>query len=422
MKTTAAQYKQIDKDIRLGFFNFRDLILRQLSSLKVGTLIIQDGVDRYCFGKAPSDSEIVAEIQVNDERAYRRTLLGGTIGSAEAYMNGWWTSPEPVNVIRLMLKNQKYLNNMDSTWSKLSKATLSLIDRLKLNSLSGSKKNIAAHYDLNNDFFSLFLDETMMYSSGIYPSENSSLHKASVYKLDHICKRLRLDESDHLLEIGTGWGGLAVHAAKHYGCRVTTTTISDEQYNFAKGIIEAEGLEDRVTLLNRDYRLLEGRYDKIVSVEMIEAVGHEYFPQFFRMLDGLLKEDGMALIQAITTDDRRFDNEKNKTDFIRRYIFPGGCLPSNAVIAEMLKKHTNMQCVGFEDITSHYARTLADWRNNFIEQLDAVRELGFGESFIRMWEFYFVYCEGGFAERVINTGQFVFAKPECQQLPNLSHS
>jgi len=261
-----------------------------------------------------------------------------------------------------------------------------------------------------------------MYSSAIYPSENSNLYKASIYKLDHICRRLKLTEKDHLLEIGTGWGGLAVHAAKHYGCRVTTTTISDEQFKFAEERIQQAGVENRVTLLNSDYRKLSGHYDKIVSVEMIEAVGHEYFPQFFKICNGLLKEDGVALIQAITTDDRRYEKEKNKTDFIRRYIFPGGCLPSNGVMAKMLEKHTNMQCIGFDDITFHYARTLSDWRANFLTKLDEVRELGFSETFIRMWEFYFCYCEGGFAERVINTGQFLFAKPEYTDLPDIQHS
>jgi cyclopropane-fatty-acyl-phospholipid synthase len=421
MKATAIHHKHASRDLRLGFSSFRDLVLRQLSHLKVGTLILRERGEVYQFGGTSADSEVVAEIVVNDSRAYRRTLLGGTIGSAEAYMDGWWSSPEPLNVIRLMLQNQRYLNNMDSTWSALSKFALNILDKCKPNSLVGSKKNIAAHYDLNNDFFSLFLDETMMYSAAIYPNDNSSLYKASVYKLDHICKRLNLTEKDHLLEIGTGWGGLAIHAAKYYGCRVTTTTISDEQYNFAKTKIAEARLEDKVTLLNNDYRMLSGRYDKIVSVEMIEAVGHEYFPQFFKTVNDLLKDDGLALIQAITTDDRRYEKEKNKTDFIRRYIFPGGCLPSNSVIARMLEKHTNMQCVGFEDITRHYARTLADWRANFFNELNAVRALGFNERFIRMWEFYLCYCEGGFTERVINTGQFLFAKPLCRQLPSVNH-
>lgn len=400
----------------------KKVILSKLKDLAVGELIVEDSGEVWNFGKKTTaadgiENTLVARIHIEHPSAYRRILTGGTIGAGESYMLGEWTSTDLTSVVRVMVLNQQHLRNMDSSWSWLSKRVASLADLMRVNSMSGSKRNIAAHYDLSNELFQLFLDPTMMYSSAIYPSKDASLEEASLYKLDHICKRLALSDNDHLLEIGTGWGGLAIHAAKNYGCKVTTTTISDEQFQYASERVEALGLTDKITLLKKDYRELTGSFDKLVSVEMIEAVGHKFYKNFFSKCNSLLKENGLMLMQAITTGDDRFENEKNQTDFIRTYIFPGGCLPSNRIISEMTAKLTDMHWVSLDDITLDYARTLADWRDRFFERIDEVKNLGFDDMFIRMWDFYLSYCEGGFQERTINTSQFLFAKPGARSLP-----
>jgi len=261
----------------------------------------------------------------------------------------------------------------------------------------------------------------MMYSSAIFPDESSTLEQAASYKLEHICQRLQLTESDHLLEIGTGWGGMAIYAAKHFSCRVTTTTISKEQYAHTLTQVKAEGLEDKITVLLDDYRDLEGEFDKLVSIEMIEAVGYQYYEQYFSTCSQLLKDDGLMLIQAITVPDQRYETTKKSTDFIQRYIFPGGELPCLSVIANHITKHTNMQIVGIEDITLDYAKTLAMWRHRFFDKLDHVKAQGFDDVFIRMWDFYLSYCEGGFRERTISTVQALMAKPRCLSLPAIAY-
>jgi len=279
------------------------------------------------------------------------------------------------------------------------------------NTLTGSSKNISAHYDLGNDFFKLFLDSRMMYSAAIYPDAETQLEEAAVYKLDILCKKLRLNEDDHLLEIGTGWGGLAIYAAKNYGCSVTTTTISQEQYKHARQSVREAGLEHRVTVLLQDYRELQGTYTKLVSVEMIEAVGHKHYKQYFSTCSKLLRDDGLMCIQAITIPDQRYDQAIKSVDFIQRYIFPGGCLPSNDVISRCVARHTDMQIVNLEDIGMDYAKTLADWRKGFESNLERVKQMGFDDVFCRMWEYYLYYCEGGFRERAISTVHVVMAKP-----------
>ncbi|MET0378422.1 MAG: cyclopropane-fatty-acyl-phospholipid synthase family protein, partial [Spongiibacteraceae bacterium] len=278
---------------------------------------------------------------------------------------------------------------------------------------------IAAHYDLGNDFYELFLDPSMMYSAAIFPHADSSLEQASLYKIDRICKKLQLQPQDHLLEIGTGWGGLALHAARQYGCRVTTTTISRQQFDYANQLINAAGLSDRVTVLLQDYRDLTGQYDKLVSVEMIEAVGHRYYRDYFSRCGTLLKADGLMLIQAITIADQRYERARRSVDFIQRHIFPGGALPSLAVIAHTIARHSDLTISGIEEITQHYARTLQAWSQRFLAQLERVRALGYDERFIRMWQFYLCYCEGGFMERSIGTHQILFAKPACRIEPRL---
>ncbi|SDK12160.1 SAM-dependent methyltransferase [Microbulbifer yueqingensis] len=395
----------------------RRLVLGKLKSLERGHLVVEDGDEVFEFGQPERDADVCARICVHDDSTYTQVLFNGTIGSGEAYMQGAWSSPNLVDVIRLMVNNMAMLENMDSRWSFLQKMALRVLHRLNANTRSGSRKNIAAHYDLGNDFFKLFLDSTMLYSSAIFPARDASLEAASLNKLETICRKLQLSETDHLLEIGTGWGGMAVYAAKNYGCRVTTTTISREQYEHAREWVEREGLEDKVTLLLKDYRDLEGQFDKLVSIEMIEAVGHEYYRDFFSRCSRLLKEDGLMVMQAITIQDQRYDRYRKEVDFIQRYIFPGGCLPSNRVVADHIADSTDMQIVGLEDITFHYARTLNAWRQAFFARLDEVKRQGFDSRFIRMWDFYLCYCEGGFLERVISTAQFIFAKPRCKALP-----
>ena len=392
----------------------RKVVLAKLRALESGHLVVEEAQgERFTFGEAEADARIRAKIVVHDESLYTQVLLNGSIGSGEAYMQGAWTSPDLVAVIRLMVANMALLDDMDSRWSAASKAFLRVLHRMNSNSREGSRKNIAAHYDLGNDFFKLFLDPTMLYSAAVFPSESASLHEASLHKLEKICQRLQLSAEDHLLEIGTGWGGMAVYAAKQYGCRVTTTTISREQYEHAKAWVEKEGLQDRITLLMQDYRDLQGQFDKIVSIEMVEAVGHQYYREYFSRCSRLLKDDGLMVMQAITIQDQRFHSYRKQVDFIQRYIFPGGCLPSNEVVAHHISADTDMQIVSLEDITHHYARTLRAWRKAFFDNIDAVKRQQFDKSFINMWDFYLCYCEGGFLERVISTAQFVFAKPRC---------
>jgi cyclopropane-fatty-acyl-phospholipid synthase len=303
------------------------------------------------------------------------------------------------------------LQKMDRSQSIFSQLLPKLFRRMNRNSKEGARRNIAAHYDLGNDFVRLFLDPSMMYSSAIYPHRRASLAEAADYKLQRICEKLQLKASDHLLEIGTGWCCLAIYAARHYGCRVTTTTISREQHDYALAQVQAAGLQDRITLLFDDYRDLNGRYTKLVSVEMIEAVGHEHFAQYFRHCASLLEDDGLMLLQAITMTDQRYEDSRRQVDFIQRYIFPGGSLPSMALIGELTRAHTDMNVLHMEDIGQHYARTLKHWREAFETQIDKVRAMNFDERFIRMWRYYLCYCEGGFLERSIGTAQLLLAKP-----------
>ena len=389
----------------------KTILLRVLGKLEIGSLTIHDGLESYHFGTDDDPQQPHAEVHVHDAAVYRQILAGGTIAAGETYIHGAWSSPDPVEVTRLFSANMPTMESMESGQSFLVKLGLKLAHRLNRNTRDGSRKNISAHYDLGNDFFSLFLDPTMMYSSAVFDTPATSLETASVAKLDEICHQLELSDRDHLLEIGTGWGGMAIHAASKYGCRVTTTTISREQFEFASASVEEAGLQDRVTVLCEDYRNLTGQYDKLVSIEMIEAVGHEFYSNYFRCCSQLLKPRGKMVIQAITISDQRYRQARDTVDYIKRYIFPGGCLPSIAVISDHLARDTDMQMVHLRDITQDYALTLAIWRERFMNRLDDVRQIGFDDQFIRMWEFYLAYCEGGFRERIIGTVQLAFAKP-----------
>lgn len=400
----------------------RQILFSRLSLISIGHLVVEDGDEIFTFGDRKSGAALSARVTIHDSAAYLKILLNSDTGSGEAYMRGQWSSPQLVNVVRLIAANQQVLRNMDSAWSWVSNFCSRFGEALRMNTKLGSKRNIAAHYDLSNDFFKLILDETMMYSAAIFPADDTPLLQASYAKLDHICQRLKLKAGDELLEIGTGWGAMAIHAAKFYGCKVTTTTISQEQYVLAQERVRQENLEHQVTVLKKDYRDLTGSYDKIVSIEMVEAVGHQFYKTFFSRCSQLLRRDGLMLMQAITTQDARYEKEKNKTDFIRKYIFPGGCLPSNEVVIRHIARDTDMHLVGLDDITLDYAKTLAAWRARFFDHIAEIRALGFDDVFVRMWDFYLCYCEGGFRERVINTSQFVFAKPGCRELPSVTRN
>lgn len=386
----------------------RAVLFKQLAKLHNATLIIDDG-ESHVFG---DDSELVGRIEILQPRCYRDIVLGGSIGAAESYVAGEWQSPNLTDVVRVLVRNMDVMDEMEGGLARLTEPMLKGLHWLNKNTLSGSRKNIAAHYDLGNEMFKLFLDPSMMYSCALFTDESMSLEQASVAKLDRICQKLDLQPDDHLVEIGSGWGSMAIHAAQHYGCRVTTTTISQQQYDLAQERIQAAGLEDRITLLLEDYRNLSGQYDKLVSIEMIEAVGHQYYDTYFEACSRLLKPEGLMLIQAITIADHRYERAKQSVDFIKRYIFPGCCIPSVTAIMQSVAKATDMQLRHLEDITPHYVTTLHAWCDAMLANRAQILALGgYDEAFIRLWEFYFCYCAGGFAERSIGDVHMVFAKP-----------
>jgi len=411
---SVASLSHLNNDLQPSMLDnyFFNKVIHVFKDITHGRLILTIEQERYEFGDSADDCNLTAYVHVNSKAMFRNLALNGIVGAGEMYMLGAWQSPDLVKVVTLLSRNIDLINQIDDQKNILKKISSQLYALIKQNTLSGSKRNISAHYDLSNDFFSLFLDKTMMYSAAIYPSRQATLAEAAVHKLDVTCRKLELCEDDHLIEIGTGWGGMAVHAAKYYGCKVTTTTISNEQYDYACQQVIAHKLEDKVTVLKEDYRNLTGKYDKLVSIEMIEAVGHQFYQSYFEKCSSLLKEDGLALIQSITISDQRFDQAKNSVDFIQRYIFPGGCLPSVSVIADCVAKHTDMQIADLQDISSDYARTLSHWREAFHANLAAVKQMGFDEVFCRMWDFYLCYCEGGFNARIIQTSQILMSKPQ----------
>ena len=379
-----------------------------LATLENGYLVVHEDGQTHEFGDPSSDLHATAT--VTHPSFYRMVLLGGSVGAGEAYMSGCWTSPDLTSVIRVICRNMARLEEIDSGIAAGMNLFNRIAHRFNANSVRGSRKNIGAHYDLSNDLFKEFLDPRMMYSSGIYGSDSDSLEIAQENKLSEIAAKLDVQPEDHVVEIGTGWGGLAVYLAENYGCRVTTTTISREQYEYAQDLIASKNLEHRITLLERDYRLLEGTYDKLVSIEMIEAVGRDYLPEFFRKCNSLVARGGRMVLQAITIPEQRYESASNSVDFIQKYIFPGGFLPSMEAILQNTGEHTQLQIEGVHDIGLDYARTLEDWRKRFAGSRERVSELGFDTLFNRLWEFYFCYCEGGFRERSISTVQATFRK------------
>lgn len=395
----------------------RKLVMGQLAQLQTGTLVIAEGGQHVSVGQVDNRFPD-ARLDILDQSTWRDLLTGGSIGAAEAYVAGDWTSPDLVSLLRLFVRNLDRMNAFEDRFSWISKPTLRFLHWLNRNTQSGSRKNIEAHYDLGNALFEQFLDPEMMYSSAIYPSAESTLEEASVYKLDRICRKLDLQPTDRVVEIGTGWGGFAIHAARHYGCDVTTTTISREQHDYAQARIRDLGLEDRITLLFEDYRDLEGRFDKLVSIEMIEAVGPQYLDTYLSTLSRLLKDDGLALIQAINMPEQRYARALRNVDFIQRYIFPGSFIPSFGAMLEAVRRESDFTLTHVEDAGFHYARTLRDWRSRFMAAGDRIRAQGYDERFMRLWDFYFAYCEAGFAERAIGVAQIVLAKP-LNRRPNI---
>ena len=395
----------------------RKFLFRILCNLQQGKITLIQDSNRYEFGRLSTTCRLEAVLYVHHPHFYSRAIMGGSIGSAEAYMGGLWSADDLTTVLRIMALNRGIFERLDKGWSKISAPLHDIWHFLRKNTRKGSKKNIVAHYDLGNDFYRLFLDETLTYSCGLFTDEGSSMKDASLAKYDRICRKLELGPADDVVEIGAGWGGFAIYAAQNFGCRVTTTTISDQQFKLAEERIAASGVADRIKLVKKDYRDLKGKYSKLVSIEMIEAVGHHYLDTYFKSCSQLLKPDGMMLLQAITITDQVFERHKRSVDFIKRYIFPGSCIPSIAAITSSIARKTDLRLFHLEDITPHYARTLACWREQFFNNIEDVKALKYSEAFIRMWNFYFSYCEAGFAERYIGDVQMLFTKPMCRRDP-----
>ncbi|ENQ5769924.1 class I SAM-dependent methyltransferase [Vibrio fluvialis] len=385
----------------------RSVALKSLQLIKIGSLTLEEAYEGHDvtvehFGFA-HEGQPQAHLRVTHPGFYGRVLKGGSIAAAEAYMDGWWDSPNLTAVTELMARNLSALDQLEAQSSFVTRAMNKVGHWLKRNSIVRAKQNIEAHYDLGNDLYQTFLDERMLYSSALYLSTSDSLEQAQIQKMDRLCQQLQLTANDHVIEIGTGWGAMAIYMAQHYGCKVTTTTISEEQFAYAEAEITRLGLEAQITLLKQDYRLLEGQFDKLVSIEMIEAVGKAYLPSYIEKCQSLLKPGGLMAIQAITIADQRYDYYSNNVDFIQKYIFPGGFLPSITVLTQMATRHTDFIVRDVFDIGMDYAKTLADWRLRFEAALNTVQALGYDERFVRMWRFYLCYCEGGFNARTIST-------------------
>jgi cyclopropane-fatty-acyl-phospholipid synthase len=385
------------------------LILRALEGLDRGRLEVTtpDGTVSEFGGPPGSGPEV--RVRVHNWAFFRRMLLDGDTGVGESYIRGEWEADDLVGLIRLAIANTESLEAATPlAW--FGRALDLLRHRLRGNTISGSRRNIQQHYDLSNEFFALFLDPSMTYSCGFFVNSDDSLEQAQLNKYRRIAEKARLAPYDRVLEIGCGWGGFAEFAAREYGCQVTGITISEEQARYARERMRRAGLHDRVSIELVDYRQMSGRFDKIVSIEMLEAVGHEYLSVFFGKLDELLEPDGLAVVQVITIPDQRYSAYRRRPDYIQKFVFPGGHLPSLQAMVDAVAGHTGLSFDGLENIGTHYAETLRRWRLGFLERADKVRSLGFDDAFIRRWEYYLAYCEGGFADRYIYNLQFVLSR------------
>ncbi len=398
----------------------RRAVFGRLGRLEQGVLTIVDGDDCTTFGRPTGDCALQATITVHDPHVYTEVAFGGTVGAGDAYRRGLWSADDVTTVVRLFVLNRELLDGMEEGLARVITPVLKTWHWLHRNTKAGSRRNIAAHYDLGNEFFRFMLDETMMYSCAYFERPEATLADASRAKNDLICRKLRLSAADHLLEIGTGWGGFALHAASQYGCRVTTTTLSKQQHDLAVQRIREAGLSDRITVLMTDYRDLPAlgqHFDKLVSIEMIEAIGHEHYETFFRICGRMLTPTGLMLIQGITIDERFYKRAIRSVDFIQQFIFPGSCIPSVSALVSASARSSDLELIHLEDIGLHYPPTLRAWRHNVNRALPQMRALGYNPEFLRLWEFYLCYCEGGFQERSIGTAHLLFSKPAWRPQP-----
>ncbi|APR70042.1 SAM-dependent methyltransferase [Acinetobacter haemolyticus] len=392
------------KTLIFGEQNSLPWVLKSLFKLRHGQITFRG----LWNGTVGEQADLHVEVDVHDKQLFDLILKNGVLGAAEGYIRGYWHCEDLVGLIQLLSRNRHLLDKINqNVISQASQFLLKAWYKTRHNSISGSRKNIAEHYDLSNDFFKLFLDESMMYSSAVFQNEQMSLEQASDYKKELICQKLKLQPMDHLVEIGSGWGGFAIYAAQNYGCKVTTITISEAQYQEAKQRIEFAGLSHRVDIQLKDYRLLEGKYDKLVSIEMVEAVGEAYLSTYFQQCRQLLKPNGLALIQAITIEDARYLKALTTVDYIKRYIFPGSFIPCISVLTQTASEQ-KLTLKHLEDIGQSYAVTIHHWRERFLAAREQVLALGFDDNFIRMWDFYLCYCEGGFKEGVISDVHMLF--------------
>lgn len=392
------------------FTNFyKKLVFKAFSSIETGQIVLVENNQQSVFGDV--SSELKVTVTVNDNAMYKAFALSGSVGAGESYILGQWQCDNLTRLIEIFAINQDQLDAFEKKFAFFSNIAHRIKHIKNKNSYAGSKKNIVAHYDLGNDLYESFLSKEMLYSSAVYPTKDATLEQAQQYKLQRICEQVELQQGDTVIEIGTGWGAFAIYAATHYDCHVTTTTISDEQHDYVANKVKDLGLESKITLLKQDYRLLTGKYDKLVSIEMIEAVGHEYLPSFFTKCGELLKDNGAMLIQAITISDQRYQHYLKNSDFIQQYIFPGGCLPSLNEMSEQIKNNTDMNIHTINDIGAHYARTLADWRERFIASWPKLDSNKFDDRFYRLWLFYLAYCEGAFRTRATSTVHLMARKP-----------
>lgn len=392
----------------------RDQVCQRLELIENGQITLIDGGLRRVFGSRRSEFDLAVTIRVLDAHFYVAVAVEGSVGAGASYARGEWNCDDLTALIRIFSANRKALDGMESGLAKLSAPILKWFHSRRSNTKDGSRRNIREHYDLGNEFFATFLDPTWMYSCAVFERDDMTLEEASIAKLDRICRKLALEPQHRLLEIGTGWGGFAIHAASRYGCHVTTTTISQQQFDLATQRVREAGLEDRVKVVLEDYRDLRGTYDRLVSIEMIEAVGDRFHDDFFRVCSQRLADDGAMLLQAITIQDQVYHRALKTVDFIQRYIFPGSCIPSIEKIASSTRRATDLRFFHLEDIGPHYARTLRMWREAMLRNRARVHATGLDEQFLRLFEFYFAYCEGGFEERILGDVQLLFIKPRCR--------
>lgn len=394
-------------DTRPDFF--QKIVFSILQKLRYGILTLQDGEKKFTFGNK-ANGELSALITIRQADVYRNVLLHGALGASKSYIAGHWEADDLTKLLHIFLENRSLIERLETFPAKIANIFRRATQNWRSDSISKSKKNILKHYDIGNHFFELFLDPLMMYSCAIFDSQKKTLEQASLNKLSIISDALQIQPEDHILEIGTGWGGFAFYVVKKYGCRVTTTTISDKQYRFVKAMTEKYGLEDKIKLLKTDYRKLSGQYDKLVSIEMIEAVGHSNLRNFFSQCNSLLKKNGLFFLQAIIIRDKYYNTARQEIDFIKKFIFPGGCLPSTQIISNCIATETDMQLMNYRDIGKHYPATLQKWHDNFFSNLERIQEIGFSDEFVRMWKYYFCYCSAGFSSRNISVMQGLWKK------------